>query len=336
MRPVPYAVTLSGWAVAMLMVIRNWLATQQQHACEQSRRAAAAVPSSTPPLLSTSTHKPIRTFKFKGELAHVLQEEGLRIGVEVGVFEGRFSRWMLDNWRSCTAYYMVDLWSPQEHYRQMDSTNLDENLRRMNTARKQVEPHLAKATLIRNSSVVAAARFADASVDFVYLDARHTYDAVNEDIRAWWPKIRAGGILAGEDYMESDEVWQMTATCDFGPRRMMYPWSGCVKWDPRLPRQSYFSCVARAECENATLGSKAAERIQPPCGSDYTLQSDGTRRRDMKAVRAAVDEFAKKHGRQVQLAYRDPQRAFMWNAWANVNTNCRWHEAPSCGMHGLQ
>ena len=63
-----------------------------------------------------------------------------------------------------------------------------------------------------------------------------------------------------------------------------------------------------------TLGSRAADTIHPPCGSDYTLQADGTRRRDMKAVRAAVDEFAKAHGRQVQLAYRDPQRAFMWNA----------------------
>lgn len=211
---------------------------------------------------------------------------------------------------------MVDLWAPQEHYRQMDSTTLDENLRRMETAQQQVSPHSTRAVLLRNSSVQAARRFANGEVDYVYLDARHTYDAVTEDLEAWWPKVKPGGILAGEDYMESDEVWQMTATCDFSPRNsgQMYPWSGCAKWE--LPRGSYFACKARKECQSLRLGSPEAEAIHPPCGSDYTLQSDGTRRKDNKAVRAAVDEFAARHRRQVQLAYRDPQRAFMWNTWA--------------------
>lgn len=258
--------------------------------------------------------KPIRTFKFKGELAFLLQEENLKVGVEVGVFRGGFSRWMLDNWRSCERYYMVDLWGPQDHYRQMDSASLAENLKRMEIARRNVEPHAHKATLIRNSSVVAAAGFADASIDFVYLDARHTYDAVRADLLAWWPKVRPGGLVAGEDYMESDEVWQMTATCDFGPRRTMWPWSGCAKWT--LPTGSFFDCKPRRECENLTRGSAEADRVDPPCGSDYGLQTDGSHRRDNKAVRAAVDEFAREHGRQVQIAYRDPQRAFFWNAWA--------------------
>ena len=109
----------------------------------------------------------------------------------------------------------------------------------------------------------------------------------------------------------------MTASCDFGPKQDVYPWSGCDKW--RLPRGAFFECNARPECARVKLGSPEAaelERAGKPCGSDYTLQADGTRRKDNKAVRAAVDEFAKLHERQVQLAYRDNQRAFMWNTWA--------------------
>jgi len=49
-------------------------------------------------------------------------------------------------------------------------------------------------------SVEAAAQFNDASVDFVFIDADHSYDAVRADIRAWRPKLRAGGLLAGHDY----------------------------------------------------------------------------------------------------------------------------------------
>jgi len=37
-------------------------------------------------------------------------------------------------------------------------------------------------------------------VDFVYIDGNHSYRAVAEDIRAWWPKIRPGGVLGGHDF----------------------------------------------------------------------------------------------------------------------------------------
>lgn len=55
-------------------------------------------------------------------------------------------------------------------------------------------------TPIITSSLRAAVLFADASLDFVFIDANHSYEAVINDIRAWWPKIRPGGLLAGHDY----------------------------------------------------------------------------------------------------------------------------------------
>ncbi len=36
--------------------------------------------------------------------------------------------------------------------------------------------------------------------EFVFIDADHTYDAVKNDIKNWLPKVRKGGILAGDDY----------------------------------------------------------------------------------------------------------------------------------------
>jgi len=37
-------------------------------------------------------------------------------------------------------------------------------------------------------------------LDFVYIDADHSYKSVKEDINAWAPKVREGGIVAGHDY----------------------------------------------------------------------------------------------------------------------------------------
>jgi hypothetical protein len=39
-------------------------------------------------------------------------------------------------------------------------------------------------------------------MDFVYIDARHDYESVKEDLHAWFDKVRPGGILAGHDYAD--------------------------------------------------------------------------------------------------------------------------------------
>merc|ERR1712084_130496 len=39
--------------------------------------------------------------------------------------------------------------------------------------------------------------------DFIYLDARHDYCAVKDDIEHYYPKLRPGGILSGHDYTDA-------------------------------------------------------------------------------------------------------------------------------------
>jgi hypothetical protein len=42
------------------------------------------------------------------------------------------------------------------------------------------------------------------SLDFVYIDANHKYDAVKKDLELWYPKVRKGGVFAGHDYLKMD------------------------------------------------------------------------------------------------------------------------------------
>ena len=53
---------------------------------------------------------------------------------------------------------------------------------------------------MKKSSVEAAPELEDGSLDFVFIDANHSYDAVKNDIIAWAPKVRSGGVLCGHDY----------------------------------------------------------------------------------------------------------------------------------------
>jgi hypothetical protein len=48
----------------------------------------------------------------------------------------------------------------------------------------------------------------DGTVDFVYIDGAHNYDAIRADINAWLPKVKPGGYIGGHDYgnNEPEEV----------------------------------------------------------------------------------------------------------------------------------
>jgi hypothetical protein len=53
---------------------------------------------------------------------------------------------------------------------------------------------------IRSLSHLAATRYQDASLDFVFLDACHQYEQVKQDILAYLPKVKSGGFIGGHDY----------------------------------------------------------------------------------------------------------------------------------------
>lgn len=57
--------------------------------------------------------------------------------------------------------------------------------------------------ILRLTSEEAAGQVADESLDWAYIDGDHTYKGVATDLRAWWPKLRSGGLLMGDDYGRS-------------------------------------------------------------------------------------------------------------------------------------
>lgn len=50
---------------------------------------------------------------------------------------------------------------------------------------------------------ITAAHFLAAKkleADAIYIDASHDYEHVTSDLEAWWPILRAGGVMFGDDY----------------------------------------------------------------------------------------------------------------------------------------
>lgn len=119
-------------------------------------------------------------------LVELFGEHGLTQGAEIGVDRGRFSRYMFDHIPGLHLY-CVDLW----WWRFRGESRYQSTLRRLEGC---------NATILRKRSMEALADVPDESLDFVYIDADHTFDHVMTDIIWWARKVKMGGIVAGHDY----------------------------------------------------------------------------------------------------------------------------------------
>lgn len=72
-----------------------------------------------------------------------------------------------------------------------------------------VEAHLKAAGLLGRVGLVKAdsveyAQHYDGYVDFLVIDADHTYEGVKRDIQAWWPLVERGGLVYFHDYVATE------------------------------------------------------------------------------------------------------------------------------------
>ena len=52
---------------------------------------------------------------------------------------------------------------------------------------------------IKDFSENASGRFDDESIDMVYIDGDHSFEACTIDLQSWIPKVKKGGIVSGHD-----------------------------------------------------------------------------------------------------------------------------------------
>lgn len=123
--------------------------------------------------------------------------------VEVGCWLGRSSSYVagLARARGLTLV-CVDAWAGSSDRFDAQYRKLLANRDIEAEFRRHLDALALAADIRRTPSLAAAATFAPSSVDLVFLDASHDEAAITADIAAWWPTLRAGGILAGHDYRD--------------------------------------------------------------------------------------------------------------------------------------
>lgn len=124
-------------------------------------------------------------------------------GAQVGVSERGFVQKLLESWDG-QALFVVDAWKPEgaSDCPTVDSAAFAEHEDEMRVVREQATRHKDRCQIMHMPSMAAAAQVTDDSLDFVYIDANHSYWPARSDIDAWWPKVRAGGFFGGFGYLD--------------------------------------------------------------------------------------------------------------------------------------
>jgi hypothetical protein len=135
-------------------------------------------------------------------IKEIFVKRGFKVGAEIGSFKGEFAEEILKTWDG--DLYMIDVWRELDFEDYPDGSNHGsfEPYTIMTECAERMEQFGERSTMIRNFSNKTYKLFPDESLDFVFIDANHTYKSVCEDIGLWYPKVKSGGILMGHDYID--------------------------------------------------------------------------------------------------------------------------------------
>lgn len=133
------------------------------------------------------------------------------VGIEIGAWKGDFSSRILSV-AAPRKLYLVDPWtvSHRETHRNAwyGATNVDQNamdiIARRVEERFSVEISSGLVEIIRDKSAIVMPRFETGSVDFVYVDGDHSYEAVVHDVAEAVRVTKPGGLICCDDYATSN------------------------------------------------------------------------------------------------------------------------------------
>lgn len=113
---------------------------------------------------------------------------------EVGVWEGQFSSQILKY--NPSELHLIDPWVQQYKKRMysIEQEKMDKiynNVKQKFHSDRRVKLHRSRSTDVK---------FPKKYFDWVYIDGDHTYEAVRKDLEFYYPLVKKGGFLCGDDY----------------------------------------------------------------------------------------------------------------------------------------
>jgi predicted O-methyltransferase YrrM len=162
--------------------------------------------------------------------------------LEIGSYEGRSTRWLLENvlTHATSRIYCIDTWQGNmEHH---------EDNHNMSMVRKNflhnIRPYKKKVTCFINPSQEVIRNnpgiFRTERFDFIYIDGSHVASDVLEDAIYSFRLLKQGGLLLFDDY-----IWDRYQEVELNPRLAIDCWLACFKGQYQLLHKETQVCVMK-------------------------------------------------------------------------------------------
>ena len=147
---------------------------------------------------------------YYGVLTKVINDNNYKVVAEIGIGYGTHAKYLLKTTNidklilvDPTQYYPNDGFAQDIMNKEAEipGNNFNELYDLIN---KELAPWNDKYTWFRKESLaITNEEVPDESLDCVFVDGDHSYEAVIKDLPFWWKKVRKGGQLLGDDYWMS-------------------------------------------------------------------------------------------------------------------------------------
>jgi hypothetical protein len=143
----------------------------------------------------------IEIFENRESMIRTMLKEGM-VGCELGVFAGEFAESLLR--RNPKQLTLIDCWNSPDgtlFSGDVDGNNgvslSQEYLYGLVVSRFSHCPHVH---VVKGWTYDTIPQISDASLDYVYIDADHSYEGMKRDLKLIRSKLKPDGLLMGHDY----------------------------------------------------------------------------------------------------------------------------------------
>jgi hypothetical protein len=137
------------------------------------------------------------------------------IGCEIGVFEGTFSKKLLE--KEPSILYLVDPFKGSCVSGDCDGNNI-KNVYLPTTYNNLCKEFKDdnRIQIVKNKSLDFLGLLPDKHLDYIYIDGDHSYEGCKKDLEMAYVKVKKNGLIMGHDY-------------DINPEKCMYIYNFGVK-----------------------------------------------------------------------------------------------------------
>ncbi len=137
-------------------------------------------------------------------LERFVKENNWTNGAELGVWYGETFKYLINNCKDLRLFG-VDLYAQQpdnvgpQRYIPGEDGHLWKHEEYYADVKSFCDASNGRATIYRGYTNEASKLIEDESLDFVFIDADHSFRGVDGDITHWMPKVKKGGYVIGHD-----------------------------------------------------------------------------------------------------------------------------------------